>query len=369
MNDIVFYHGKCVDGYAATNNLINNFVGDIEDCVVNYGDMTVLMACTGISPSVHTLWFVDFTPTREAIITLINKGYHVNIIDHHITAEKIVESIMIDPSLTDIITGGKLRYVLSHEGFCGTSLVKALGGFINCLSDVEIGPNRYIEDYANDHVLCKINTNLTELKLDRSMLTELDHLIEVYDLWDMENPKFLAAQHLYAYLDHIKLLDQRPRYSIIHHINASSNFIGGFNSPLDTLRFACNVGENMFHAKLAIAKNIISQMKVYAHETMDGEYIETYIGNAPPKFATIMGLAMMSVKTLDRWVMFTISHDYRRVKTVVEVRSDVSTDSRVVSERLGGGGHRCASGITFDCIVGDQDKLIYDLVDAMHLVK
>ena len=361
----LFYHANCVDGFHAANKFINNFKESLIYTPIGYGDMDELVKGSIIETGVHTLWFVDFTPEVNTLIKLMDKGFHVIVIDHHMTAIEAIHQLSCDEDTCHLIKDGKLIYILSEVGFSGSSLVAALDGYINRIDEYPLQEHRIIRAYAGDNVECTVHTNLSYLELDRLVLMDVDLLIETYDLWITNSPLFERAQYLHTYLQHINILKTDPRIGVQHRIAIINAAKQSIYADRNHINYAIMQGEAMFKAKYDIARTLYHDMRQFPIPLENGKHIFVSIGNIPDRFGTMLGFVSADLSELDHWVTIGIQHDYRRNRTVLELRSDPGTKVRAVAEALGGGGHDCAGGVTYKTMRTNQDDLLCDIIDAL----
>jgi len=85
---VVFYHGNCYDGTgAALAYQLSNGNADFRPCY--YG---IDINTDGIDPNTE-VYFLDFVPGKGDLINLSLGSKQVIILDHHVTAQKILEEI------------------------------------------------------------------------------------------------------------------------------------------------------------------------------------------------------------------------------------------------------------------------------------
>jgi hypothetical protein len=85
---VVFYHGNCADGMgAALAYYVSKGTAEFQPCY--YG---IDINCDGIDPNTE-VYFLDFVPSKEVLIKLSLEAKQITILDHHVTAQKILEEI------------------------------------------------------------------------------------------------------------------------------------------------------------------------------------------------------------------------------------------------------------------------------------
>jgi len=84
---VVLYHGGCRDGYGAAWAAHCHF-GETADYIpVDYYKPLPEFSKNSV------LWFVDFCPTAQVLVKLLDAGHLVHVLDHHITTKDVIETV------------------------------------------------------------------------------------------------------------------------------------------------------------------------------------------------------------------------------------------------------------------------------------
>lgn len=97
---VVLYHKNCPDGFGAAWAAHKRFGDDAVYMPIAYGE-----PLPDLSAFVHVL-FVDFTADRPTMERLVGAGYHVEVYDHHKSAQQALEGLAADRIVFDMERSG-----------------------------------------------------------------------------------------------------------------------------------------------------------------------------------------------------------------------------------------------------------------------
>jgi oligoribonuclease NrnB/cAMP/cGMP phosphodiesterase (DHH superfamily) len=98
MDKICFYHDD-LDGYCSAAIVYNYYNGNIELQKINHGEIDFLKDIKDY----NEVYFVDFTPPIEYVITLFKNNKYLTILDHHKTADEIHKELQGISSIVTVL--------------------------------------------------------------------------------------------------------------------------------------------------------------------------------------------------------------------------------------------------------------------------
>lgn len=180
MGHTVFYHGNNVDGYISACNL-KKAIGDTLSphfCPISYGRAVNFFKHYDIDSHTHTIWLINICLKTSHLQELLDEGYTVIVIDTHKSSIDHISRIRHDDNAK------RLRFIVGTAGYCTASLISAIGKetLLN-MRNIEPGiPRVEVGRLDNGKLEAQFISNISTRGLDRSRVTEVDQLLEAYEV-------------------------------------------------------------------------------------------------------------------------------------------------------------------------------------------
>lgn len=327
INNLVFYHARCKDGLGAAAAFYRNFnQNNVSEYIPRaYGQFkNILDELDNSYPDITTIYFLDVYPELQTVVDLCNANYQVVIIDHHKTSwDMFADSQYDHPNL----------WLILSKHHCGATLVDCLGESINIILDAErinildgIGVKQGRHEYLVNTVIYK--------DIEQESSNELYELLGVRDLWLVNHPRKADADALATYLAFLEVDQFSPTL-----FESMIEEAGG-------LQHCIQSGHLLNEYSRRLNQRMIDSAYKGSAVTADGIEVDVIIGPAPSGLGSQFGEIGYSGKskpTLVVAVFFEVEQDY----ISLGLRCNKNMDCEAVAKALGGGGHQCASGVTW----------------------
>lgn len=207
MGHTVFYHGNCVDGFISACNLKKALGETPHFRPISYGRASDFFKHYDIDSHIHTVWLINICLKTRALQEILDQGFNVIVIDTHKASIDQIAEIRNDENAE------RLRYIIGNTGYCTSSLISALGvETLRSFAQLDVGlPRIEVGRLDNDRLEAQFLCNVSTRSLDRTRLTEIDHLIEAYILAKSTTaPHYRKGQALHFWMTQYEIQLERP---------------------------------------------------------------------------------------------------------------------------------------------------------------
>lgn len=361
MKKAVFYHAGCMDGTGAAAahyfQVERRMRADpeldlrlelpeleYEYVSINYGTNTTdkfnALLEDNLDFKPRVMYFLDFTPTREILIDLLESGKKVIIVDHHKTGIDAIQSLP-----DNLRYGENFAYVLSSTNdFSGASLTQTVGYQLESILD-RPGTN---EDIVMHTIFEKhfITNRLFSEPL--ATVSRLYQLIEVRDCWKTDHPTISKqmADNFNAFARHNKLSNINHFVDFQRQLKRATALTSTPGNDDILIDKVCEEGKLISSIREELAKSFIHQG--FIAEVND---IRVIIANVPGALSSEFGEAWNSLEPDKKSIAIAVTYDHKLEVAILSIRSR-NVNSRLLAQAIhpNGGGHDNACGCNLDVL-------------------
>ena len=354
MKNIVLYHGNCMDGTGAAlahMQAFDQYKPEAErvyqsidypnaktpDAFTRFLDAKNLDD-TPINDDERTVWFLDFTPTLETLIYVLDTYKHVIIVDHHPTGAEVIEKLRTYENVAGETTVYENLFYINAESddLSGSALMALFGEQLASFelfhqsSEVSRVFHRLLGRIGDSVVL----TNILGLMSPASQLSEFNNLLRVRDVWDNRDSELKRRA------------DGLNYYCFHNNFQNNPETLGLVDTALGLTNAICD-GLVIKSVYEKVVQNAIDDGFQTTVETASGQKINLLVTTCPSSQASLLGEMWYSKFPDQPAISVGMFYGHAREAISFGMRSNDHINCRVLAEHFGGGGHDRAAGGNF----------------------